>query len=209
MKVVQLCTLGDSEMKDPNRHPFKTVPTEDSHKKTIDEEEEKLKNLRTELGEEAYTTSTIDLLEMGKYNASGRCIVPELWNRNLDILIDRDVNPIALDGGQNMSCVIWYMLQRGKITLYALEEGCVKFESHKLTGRMWVHVEPKECNEIYPVYEKTDMWVVQLCTLWDNEMKDPNWHPFKTIPTEYGRKRTIDEEDEKLKNLRNELGEEA
>ncbi|CAA2933943.1 50S ribosomal L27-like [Olea europaea subsp. europaea] len=27
-------------------------------------------------------------------------------------------------------------------TLYALKEGCVKFEFHKLSGRKWVHVEP-------------------------------------------------------------------
>ncbi|KZV17738.1 hypothetical protein F511_01547 [Dorcoceras hygrometricum] len=37
-------------------------------------------------------------------------------------------------------------------TLYALKEGCVKFERHKLTGRKWVHVEPKEGHEIHPVY---------------------------------------------------------
>ncbi|XP_011101325.1 uncharacterized protein LOC105179406 isoform X2 [Sesamum indicum] len=37
-------------------------------------------------------------------------------------------------------------------TLYALKEGCVKFERHKLTGRKWVHVEPKEGYEIHPVY---------------------------------------------------------
>ncbi|KAI3446112.1 hypothetical protein Pfo_002777 [Paulownia fortunei] len=37
-------------------------------------------------------------------------------------------------------------------TLYALKEGCVKFEHHKLTGRKWVHVEPKEGYEIHPVY---------------------------------------------------------
>ncbi|XP_027106666.1 uncharacterized protein [Coffea arabica] len=37
-------------------------------------------------------------------------------------------------------------------TLFALKEGCVKFERHKLTGRKWVHVEPKEGQEIHPVY---------------------------------------------------------
>ncbi|KAL0384089.1 UNVERIFIED_CONTAM: Phenylalanine--tRNA ligase alpha subunit, cytoplasmic [Sesamum radiatum] len=37
-------------------------------------------------------------------------------------------------------------------TLYALKEGCVKFERHKLTGRKWVHVEPKEGYESHPVY---------------------------------------------------------
>lgn len=37
-------------------------------------------------------------------------------------------------------------------TLYALKEGCVKFETHKLSGRKWVHVEPKEGHVLHPVY---------------------------------------------------------
>ncbi|KAJ4964423.1 hypothetical protein NE237_024362 [Protea cynaroides] len=37
-------------------------------------------------------------------------------------------------------------------TLYALKEGCVKFERHKLSGRKWVHVEPKEGHLLHPIY---------------------------------------------------------
>ncbi|GAB2267307.1 ribosomal protein L27 [Dionaea muscipula] len=37
-------------------------------------------------------------------------------------------------------------------TLYALKEGCVKFEKHKLSGRKWVHVEPKEGHVLHPLY---------------------------------------------------------
>ncbi|KAL6986888.1 Ribosomal protein L27 [Sarracenia purpurea var. burkii] len=37
-------------------------------------------------------------------------------------------------------------------TLFALKEGCVKFERHKLSGRKWVHVEPKEGHVLHPVY---------------------------------------------------------
>lgn len=37
-------------------------------------------------------------------------------------------------------------------TLFALKEGCVKFDRHKLSGRKWVHVEPKEGHEVHPVY---------------------------------------------------------
>ncbi|GJY17855.1 putative ribosomal protein L27 [Tanacetum coccineum] len=40
-------------------------------------------------------------------------------------------------------------------TLYALKEGSVKFERHKLSGRKWVHVEPKEGHVIHPIYSKT------------------------------------------------------
>ncbi|KAF3963974.1 hypothetical protein CMV_011690 [Castanea mollissima] len=38
-------------------------------------------------------------------------------------------------------------------TLYALKEGCVKFERNKLTGRKWVHVEPKDGHVLHPVLQ--------------------------------------------------------
>ncbi|KAK9698841.1 hypothetical protein RND81_08G135000 [Saponaria officinalis] len=37
-------------------------------------------------------------------------------------------------------------------TLYALKEGNVKFEKNKLSGRKWVHVEPKDGHVLHPVY---------------------------------------------------------
>ncbi|KAF9623565.1 hypothetical protein IFM89_003355 [Coptis chinensis] len=37
-------------------------------------------------------------------------------------------------------------------TLYALKEGSVKFERHKLSGRKWVHVELKEGHILHPIY---------------------------------------------------------
>lgn len=41
-------------------------------------------------------------------------------------------------------------------TLYAMKEGCVKFERHKLSGRKWVHVEPKEGHLLHPAYPSAD-----------------------------------------------------
>lgn len=37
-------------------------------------------------------------------------------------------------------------------TLFALKAGNVKFELHKLSGRKWVHVIPKEGHVLHPVY---------------------------------------------------------
>ncbi|XP_078442606.1 uncharacterized protein LOC144712255 [Wolffia australiana] len=39
-------------------------------------------------------------------------------------------------------------------TLYALKEGQVRFERHKLSGRKWVHVDPKHGHTLHPVYSK-------------------------------------------------------
>ncbi|XAR59542.1 hypothetical protein NMG60_11015414 [Bertholletia excelsa] len=40
-------------------------------------------------------------------------------------------------------------------TLYALKVGSVRFERHKLSGRKWVHVEPKEGHLLHPAYSST------------------------------------------------------
>ncbi|GFY93959.1 ribosomal protein L27 family protein [Actinidia rufa] len=42
-------------------------------------------------------------------------------------------------------------------TLYALKEGCVKFDRHKLSGRKWVHVVPKEGHLLHPVYSSASI----------------------------------------------------
>ncbi|XP_057499745.1 uncharacterized protein LOC130783950 [Actinidia eriantha] len=42
-------------------------------------------------------------------------------------------------------------------TLYALKEGCVKFERHKLSGRKWVHVVPKDGHLLHPIYSSVSI----------------------------------------------------
>ncbi|CAL9117876.1 unnamed protein product [Musa textilis] len=37
-------------------------------------------------------------------------------------------------------------------TLFALKEGHVRFERHKLSGRKWVHVDPTEGHVLHPIY---------------------------------------------------------
>ncbi|XP_010551855.1 PREDICTED: uncharacterized protein LOC104822359 [Tarenaya hassleriana] len=39
-------------------------------------------------------------------------------------------------------------------TLFALKEGRVRFETHKLSGRKWVHVDPKDGHVLHPVFAK-------------------------------------------------------
>lgn len=46
----------------------------------VDEDDEKLKELRNEYGEAAFEAVTTALMEMNEYNASGRYAVPEIWN---------------------------------------------------------------------------------------------------------------------------------
>ena len=46
----------------------------------INEDDEKLKELRTECGDEVYKAVATALLELNEYNPSGRYAVPEIWN---------------------------------------------------------------------------------------------------------------------------------
>ncbi|KAM1803473.1 hypothetical protein ACFX12_029452 [Malus domestica] len=49
-------------------------------KQTIDEKDDKLKNIKDEFGVHVYNAVTTALLELNEYNPSGRYAIPELWN---------------------------------------------------------------------------------------------------------------------------------
>ncbi|XP_058185670.1 factor of DNA methylation 4-like isoform X2 [Rhododendron vialii] len=79
-QALELCSLWESYLTDPSWHPFKVVRTGGDHKEVIDKEDEKLKTLKEEYGNEVYEAVTTALIEMNDYNPSGRYVVYELWN---------------------------------------------------------------------------------------------------------------------------------
>ncbi|XP_011089476.1 protein INVOLVED IN DE NOVO 2 [Sesamum indicum] len=82
VKAMELCSLWEDYLRDPSWHPYKVVMDGGNPKEVLDENDEKLKELKTELGDEVYETVTTALHEMNEYNPSGRYPVPELWNSN-------------------------------------------------------------------------------------------------------------------------------
>ncbi|XP_068639742.1 protein INVOLVED IN DE NOVO 2-like [Aristolochia californica] len=83
MKAAVLLSLWQEHIKDPEWHPFKMVAVNEKtgeQKEVIKEDDEKLKELKEEWGEEIYQAVTTALLEINEYNPSGRYIVQELWH---------------------------------------------------------------------------------------------------------------------------------
>lgn len=83
-RAAELCSEWEDHLRDPKWHPFKIMKTDDSkgHKEVIDAEDEKLKKLKNEFGNEVYDAVTTALMELNEYNPSGRYVIPELWNYN-------------------------------------------------------------------------------------------------------------------------------
>ncbi|CAJ2656480.1 unnamed protein product [Trifolium pratense] len=79
-KGVELCSFWQENVKDPAWHPFKVIKVNDTHESVLDEEDEKLKKLKLEWGDEVFSAVVTALEEVNEYNPSGRYAVSELWN---------------------------------------------------------------------------------------------------------------------------------
>lgn len=80
-KALELCSLWEDHLRDPSWHPFKVIlDKEGNSKEIINEDDENLRSLKSEFGDEVYNAVVTALKEMNEYNPSGRYIIKELWN---------------------------------------------------------------------------------------------------------------------------------
>ncbi|CAI0411887.1 unnamed protein product [Linum tenue] len=75
-----LCSSWQENLKDSEWYPFKVIIVDGTEKGIVNDEDEKLKGLRQEHGEEIYSAVVTALKELNEYNPSGRYIIRELWN---------------------------------------------------------------------------------------------------------------------------------
>ncbi|KAL8128920.1 hypothetical protein V2J09_018075 [Rumex salicifolius] len=81
-KAAELCSLWQDNLKDTTWHPFKIVHIDGRTEEDIDKEDEKLKLLKEEYGDEICKAVIVAFKELNEYNPSGRYIISELWNFN-------------------------------------------------------------------------------------------------------------------------------
>ncbi|TYH67869.1 hypothetical protein ES332_D06G218700v1 [Gossypium tomentosum] len=81
-RASEMCSLWEEYLKDPDWHPFKRIKLEggEEYQEVIDDEDEKLRDLKAEMGNEAYKSVTLAIKEINEYNPSGRYVISELWN---------------------------------------------------------------------------------------------------------------------------------
>ncbi|XP_061340680.1 factor of DNA methylation 4-like [Gastrolobium bilobum] len=81
VKAVELCSRWEAYLRDPSWHPYKVLLDKAGNAKEIlDEEDEKLRILKDEFGDEVFRAVATALTELNEYNPSGRYPLPELWN---------------------------------------------------------------------------------------------------------------------------------
>ncbi|XP_077239018.1 factor of DNA methylation 1-like [Tasmannia lanceolata] len=80
VKGSELCSLWEDYLRQPEWHPYKIITIDGKCEEKINEDDERLKGLKNEWGDDVYKAVTAALLEMNEYNPSGRYVVPELWN---------------------------------------------------------------------------------------------------------------------------------
>lgn len=79
-KASELCSLWEEYLRDPEWHPIKVITVNGKHQAVIDDEDEKLKDLKRTYGKDVYRAVTTALTEINVYNPSGGYIISELWN---------------------------------------------------------------------------------------------------------------------------------
>ncbi|OMO90895.1 hypothetical protein COLO4_18777 [Corchorus olitorius] len=84
VEAVMHCTKWQQNIQDSGWHPFKVVEKNGKPEGVLDEDDEKLKELKEELGGEVYDIVVTALKELNEYNPSGRYPVRELWNFRKD-----------------------------------------------------------------------------------------------------------------------------
>ncbi|KAH1206404.1 Protein INVOLVED IN DE NOVO 2 [Glycine soja] len=79
-RASELCSLWEEYLKNPDWHPFKVIMVEGKEKEIVRDDDEKLNELKNDLGEGAYKAVVQALSEINEHNPSGRYLTSVVWN---------------------------------------------------------------------------------------------------------------------------------
>ncbi|PIA60310.1 hypothetical protein AQUCO_00300070v1 [Aquilegia coerulea] len=84
MKSAELCSLWQENMQNQDWFPFKRIHVNGKFEEVIDENDEKLMQLKDAWGEEVHKAVCVALLEINEYNPSTRSVISAIWNLKED-----------------------------------------------------------------------------------------------------------------------------
>nr|GEV68578.1 hypothetical protein [Tanacetum cinerariifolium] len=79
-KAKKLASVWENHLGDPSWHPFKVITVDGQSQEIINEEDEKIRSLKTEFDKDVYNAVVTALNELNEYNPNHRYPIPELWN---------------------------------------------------------------------------------------------------------------------------------
>ncbi|KAI3694629.1 hypothetical protein L1987_77597 [Smallanthus sonchifolius] len=82
--AIKLASLWEDRLRDPSWHPFKVVTIGGVSKEMIDEDDEKIGELKSEFDNDVFNAVVTSLNELNEYNPSGRYPISELWNKKVN-----------------------------------------------------------------------------------------------------------------------------
>uniref|UniRef100_A0A0D9UWQ0 Factor of DNA methylation 1-5/IDN2 domain-containing protein n=1 Tax=Leersia perrieri TaxID=77586 RepID=A0A0D9UWQ0_9ORYZ len=242
----ELVSRWQEEMKKSSWHPFKIVMIDGKEKEVVDGGDEKLRNLWIEQGDDVCNAVKNALCELNEYNASGRYVVPELWNfrkgrkAKMEEVMERifreidDLRSHLAGKIRELEYCKEIKKLRTELSLKSKEmEGLKKqneelqakcessqkngFE-YMLTGRASIGIKrmgeldekpfQDACKRKY-AHDNYESEATLLASTWQVEMKEPSWHPFKIVMVDGKEKEIVDDDDEKLRNLSIEYGDDV
>ncbi|KAE8656930.1 putative Aquaporin NIP1.1 [Hibiscus syriacus] len=83
IQATTLCSSWQENVKNSEWHPFKVITEGGNHKEILNEDDQKLKDLKQDYGEEVYTAVVTALKELNEYNPSGLPILLRISKQQL------------------------------------------------------------------------------------------------------------------------------
>ncbi|XP_023642483.1 protein INVOLVED IN DE NOVO 2 [Capsella rubella] len=80
IKAMQLCSVWEANIGDVHWNPFRVDESDGTPKRVVNTNDEKLRNLKSQYGEEVCNEVVRAKLEIEEHNASGSYVIVELWN---------------------------------------------------------------------------------------------------------------------------------